>query len=264
MLSRAVFLLAALHLVAAYDQSPPDYETEVENYRSSVQSNQLSADGSVTGWKNDSLDASAGNFLSTSGITRMGWRLRKVAQPISSEIIYSLNASIGEPYNATIVQDPSPPPDAESISTGYYAAIHATWPSKVSREEEVEDKKKKREADHFDGPFTPTPWSQSFWTVFTDGCSSTLTTTVTDAAGTVTTWTNSLNVDSGQFQEYFPTGAVLPMTINMTSENPFRGSVVGTVGESPLQIALGEGSDAPSLYSYYQITAYFCGTQEDD
>ncbi|KAF7317329.1 hypothetical protein HMN09_00468600 [Mycena chlorophos] len=225
---------------------------------------QLHADGKASAWKNVTYEADpgTGNFLSTSGITRMAWRLHDVAEPSSSEIVYTVDASIGEPYNATIVQDPNPPPNADSITTGYYAGMHATWPSKTSRDI-GEDKKTRRSTDHFNGPFTPIPWSQSFITVFTDGCSSTLTTTVTDAAGTVTTFTNSLNTDGGQLpNNNFPADAVLPMTINMTTSDPFRGSVVGTVGESPFQIALGE--DAPSLYSYYQISAYFCGTQEDD
>ncbi|KAJ7069377.1 hypothetical protein C8F01DRAFT_1112456 [Mycena amicta] len=264
MLLATLLSFAAVRAAVAQDQDAPSYETEVENLLNRVQIRQIDA-GTTGDWKaNPFAIVPVGWFLESSGLTRNGWRLGDVSDPNSSEIIYSLNTSLPEPYVAAIVQNPNQPEDGLPVSTSYYSTVHATYPTTTPSSAEVVDttqKHKRDSLDLFDGPFEAIPWVDHFFTVFSDGCDSTLTTSIVDASGTVSTWNDSLSTN--MIQHDFPRDIVLPFTFNQTTV-PFVGSLSGVVRESPFQIALATGANAPSLYSYYQIVSYFCGTQEDD
>ncbi|KAJ6505175.1 hypothetical protein C8R45DRAFT_971936 [Mycena sanguinolenta] len=285
MLLATLLALATVHAAVAEDQglkanTAPDYETEVENVLNRLQLRQINA-GTTGDWEaNPFAIVPVGWFLENGGLTRNGWRLGDVPDPNSSEIIYSLNTTMPEPYVAAIVQNPNQPENGLPVSTTYYSTVHATYPTSSSSETSTEVvnrdmKHNKRDsldlfmrfslAIMFDGPFEAIPWVDHFFTVFSDGCPSfsTLTTTTTDTTGNTTTWTDTLSTDFVQIQHDFPSDIVLPFTFNQTTK-PFVGSISGVVRESPFQIALATGSDAPSLYSYYQIVSGFCGTQEND
>ncbi|KAJ6536280.1 hypothetical protein B0H19DRAFT_1183092 [Mycena capillaripes] len=271
MLLATLLTLATVHAAATQDQDAPVYETEVENVLNRLQIRQINA-GTTGDWgANPFAIGPVGWFLKSGRLTRNGWRLGDIPDPNSSEIIYSLNTSMPEPYVAAIVQNPNQPEYGLPVSTSYYSTVHATYPTSSGSETSTEvvnrdTKHNKRDSlDLFDGPFEAIPWVNHFFTVFSDGCasSSTLTTTTTDATGNTTTWTDTLSTDFVQIQHDFPSDIVLPFTFNQTTE-PFVGSISGVVRESPIQIALATGPDAPSLYSYYQIVSSFCGTQDDD
>ena len=53
-----------------------------------------------------------------------------------------------EPYTAKITQNPNMPSDGSPITTSFYSTVHATFPDGSSKRE-VEERKHKREADHF-------------------------------------------------------------------------------------------------------------------
>ncbi|KAJ7771060.1 hypothetical protein DFH07DRAFT_240211 [Mycena maculata] len=185
---------------------------------------------------------------------KVAWQNEDSADPAASSVVFIYNVSVPEVQFNVTTPNPNAPIGASSYSTAMVSY------KKVESTEEARGKTLSKR-DLWDGPFVQIPYSS--WQIIAQqdpGCptSQTLNVTVVDAAGTT-------NITTGGTITYsIPATMVWPLDIVITTD-PDIGSVAATWQfESPFQYAIGAGADAPGIYSYSEINAYFCVQPEDD